>query len=330
MTREPQATRPAGAAARAGAGPTAPVGVLLMTYGSAVTSADVPEYLRSVYRGKDPDPAVVAEFERRYDVVGRSPLIDITRAQAEALQRLLDERDGPGGRYRVETGMLHSAPRIAEGIAKLAADGVQRVIAIVLAPQYSPIIMGGYGRAVEAAAGLLGDGTAVTVAGPWHDTPGWLDTLAELTREARARLDPATPVLFTAHSLPKAVVDRDQGYIDQLRQTIDGVVERAGVPADRWRFAYQSAGHTPEEWLKPDLKDLLPGIKADGHAGVLVVPVQFVADHLEILYDIDVAAREEAEAEGLAFHRTELPNARPPFVRALADVVDREERGSSS
>jgi ferrochelatase len=167
------------------------------------------------------------------------------------------------------------------------------------------------------------------VAGPWHDTPGWLDTLAELTREARAGLDPETPVLFTAHSLPKAVVDRDQGYIDQLRQTIDGVVERAGVPADRWRFAYQSAGHTPEEWLKPDLKDLLPGIRADGHAGVLVVPVQFLSDHLEILYDIDVAAREEAEDAGLAFHRTELPNTRPAFIRALAEVVRREERAAA-
>jgi ferrochelatase len=304
-------------------GEAVPVGVLLMTYGSAVTSADVPAYLRSVYRGGDPDPALVKEFQRRYDLVGRSPLIDITRAQADALQRLLDSTAGPGA-YRVEIGMLHSAPKIEEGITKLATEGVRRLIAIVLAPQYSPIIMGGYGRAVDDAAKLLGEGATVTVAGPWHALPGWLDTLTELTVEARARLAPETPVLFTAHSLPKAVVDRDQGYIDQLRQTIDGVVERAGIPSGQWRFAYQSAGHTPEEWLKPDLKDLLPGIKAGGHDGVLVVPVQFLADHLEILYDIDVAARDEAAEAGLDFHRIELPNTRPAFIRALAEVVGRE------
>ena len=133
------------------------------------------------------------------------------------------------------------------------------------------------------------------------------------------------PIIFTAHSLPRPVVDRDRGYIDQLTETIDLVAERAGLARDRWQFAYQSAGHTPEEWLKPDLKDLLPGLREAGHDDVLVVPVQFLADHLEILYDIDVAAREEAEDAGLRFHRIDLPNTSPVFIRALAEVVEREE-----
>jgi ferrochelatase len=306
-----------------------PVGVLLLTYGSAVTAEEVPAYLTSVYRGREPDPALVAEFQRRYRLVGRSPLVDITLAQAAALAGLLDAEHGPGG-YQVEVGMLHSAPWIDEGVARLAKAGVRRLVGVVLAPQFSPIIMGGYGRAVDAAAGRLGPEATVTVAGPWHDVPAFLDSLAGRTREALARLaergQPDVPVVFTAHSLPEAVVERDPGYLAQLAETVDAVVARTGLEPGRWQFAYQSAGHTPEAWLEPDLKDLLPGIRAAGHAGVLVVPLQFLADHLEILYDIDVAAREEAEQAGLAFHRIELPNASPAFIRALAEVVRREEQ----
>jgi protoporphyrin/coproporphyrin ferrochelatase len=304
-----------------------PVGVLLMTYGSAVTADDVPAYLRSVYRGKDPDPELVAEFQRRYRLVGRSPLIERTREQGAALAALLVAEHGQGS-YLVEVGMLHSSPWIDEAVARLADAGVRRVVGIVLAPQFSALIMGGYGRALDAAAARLAPDALVTVAGPWHRTPAFLDCLANRVQEARDRLAAAgeadAPVIFTAHSLPKAVVERDTAYLDQLTETCEELAARAGL-TDRWRFAYQSAGHTPEEWLKPDLKDLLPGLRADGHRAVLVVPVQFLADHLEILYDIDVAAREEAEEAGIAFHRIELPNADPLLARALADVVTREQ-----
>jgi len=302
-------------------------GVLLMTYGSAVTSADVPAYLRSVYRGREPAAEVVAEFERRYDVVGRSPLIDITRAQGAALQRSLDDAHGRG-RWLVEIGMLHSEPRIAAGVARLAAAGARRILGIVLSPQFSPVIMGGYPRALDAAVAELDAGLEASVAGPWHLVDGFVDCLAGRVAEALAVPgDGGGPpaVVFTAHSLPKAVVDRDTAYLDQLHETIGALAARAGLAPGSWRFAYQSAGHTPEEWLTPDLKDVLPKLRADGHARVLVVPVQFLADHLEILYDIDVAARAEAEEAGLAFTRIELPNTDPRFVRALRQVVEREE-----
>ena len=308
--------------------PGTPVGVLLMTYGSAVTADDVPAYLRSVYRGKDPDPELVAEFQRRYRLVGRSPLIERTREQGAALADLLAAEHRQGG-YLVEVGMLHSRPGIDEAVARLADAGVRRVVGIVLAPQFSALIMGGYGRALDAAAARLAPDALVTVAGPWHRTPAFLDCLANRVEEARDRLaaagEPDAPVIFTAHSLPKPVVERDTAYLDQLAETCEELAARAGLDRDRWQFAYQSAGHTPEEWLKPDLKDLLPGLRADGHRAVLVVPVQFLADHLEILYDIDVAAREEAEEAGIAFHRIELPNADPLLARALADVVAREQ-----
>ena len=221
--------------------------------------------------------------------------------------------------------MLHSEPGIEEAVARLAVAGVDRLVGIVLSPQWSPVIMGGYRRALDAAAWRLGPEAELVLAGPWHRTPAFLDALAEKVTEALDRLDPEVPVLFTAHSLPRAVVDRDPGYLGQVAETIDALVERTGLPRDRWQFAYQSAGHSPEEWLKPDLKDLLPGLRDAGHRSVLVVPVQFLADHLEILYDIDIAAREEATEAGLAFHRIELLNTSPRFIRALADVaLDRE------
>jgi ferrochelatase len=307
--------------------PDAPTGVLLMTYGSAATAEEVPAYLRSVRGGRDADPELVAEFQRRYRLIGWSPLVRITLEQGAALQALLDAEHGTG-RYRVEVGMLHSKPTIDEAVARLAVAGVDRLVGIVLSPQWSPVIMGGYRRALEAAAWRLGPEAELVLAGPWHRTPAFLDALAEKVGQALARLDPEVPVLFTAHSLPRAVVDRDPGYLDQIAETIDAVVERTGLPRGRWQFAYQSAGHSPEEWLKPDLKDLLPGLRDAGHPAVLVVPVQFLADHLEILYDIDIAAREEATEAGLEFHRIELLNTSPTFIRALADVAREQERAA--
>jgi protoporphyrin/coproporphyrin ferrochelatase len=302
-----------------------------MTFGSAQTAEEVPDYLRSVRGGGDPDPAVVAEFQRRYEIIGWSPLVRITREQGAALQRELDESRGPG-RFVVAVGMLHSDPRIDEAVRALAAAGVSRVLGIVLSPQYSPIIMGGYDRALQAATARELPGVEVRVAGPWHTTPSFAGELAGRVEEALGRfVEPdRVPIIFTAHSLPKPVVDRDRGYIDQLLETIELVASRAGLARDRWQFAYQSAGHTPEEWLKPDLKDLLPGLREAGYGDVLVVPVQFLADHLEILYDIDVAAREEAEDAGLRFNRIDLPNTSPVFIRALAEVVEREEHAVST
>jgi protoporphyrin/coproporphyrin ferrochelatase len=310
---------------------TSPSGVLLMTFGSAQTAEEVPDYLRSVRGGGDPDPAVVAEFQRRYEIVGWSPLVRITREQGGALQRELDESHGPG-RFVVAVGMLHSDPRIDEAVRALAAAGVRRLLGIVLSPQYSPIIMGGYDRALQAATARELPGVEVRVAGPWHTAPSFVGELAGRVREALGRFTEPdrVPIIFTAHSLPRPVVDRDRGYIDQLLETIDLVAACAGLARERWQFAYQSAGHTPEEWLKPDLKDLLPGLREAGYDDVLVVPVQFLADHLEILYDIDVAAREEAEDAGLRFNRIDLPNTSPVFIRALAEVVEREEHAVST
>jgi protoporphyrin/coproporphyrin ferrochelatase len=311
---------------------TRPIGVLLMTYGSPSNVEEMPAYLRSIRGGRDAGPELLAEFVRRYERIGWSPLVRITREQAAALQRLLDETDGPG-RYLVEVGMLHSEPGIAGAVQRLAEAGAEQVLGIVLSPQYSSIIMGRYNRTLEEAAPALGPHGQVSVAGAWHLLPEFVEALAERTVEALARMPDGgrdVPVLLTAHSLPKPVVDREPDYVVQLTDTAEAIAKRAGLEPGRWQFAYQSAGHTPEEWLRPDLKELLPGLRDAGHEAVLVVPVQFLADHLEILYDLDVAAREEAEEVGIAFHRIELPNTQPAFIRALAEVVHRERSPRAS
>jgi ferrochelatase len=306
------------------------LGVLLMTYGSPATLDDIPAFLASTRGGRPAPDDLIAEFRRRYATIGGSPLLRITREQAAAVERELNEHAAPGERYVVGVGMRHAPPLIGDSLVELAERGARRIAAVILSPQYSPYIMGGYHRAVDAAKERLPEGTEVTVAGAWHLHPKFLRALADRVEEALARF-PAdardrVPVILTSHSLPKAVVDKEPQYLEQLRETVRAIVELTALDhgpdgRPRWQFAYQSAGHTPEEWLKPDMKDLMPGLYAAGHRHVLMVPVQFLADHLEILYDIDVAARQEAEAVGLEFHRIESLNCASLFIEALAEVA---------
>jgi ferrochelatase len=301
-------------------------GILLMTYGSATTSGGVRQYMGSVYAGRPVPEELIREFERRYDVVGRSPLVDITRSQGEALQGLLDAQEGRE-RYRVEVGMLHSQPGIQDAVRKLAAGGVDGIIAIVLAPQFSSIILAGYQRSLDAASATLVHPVPIHLAGAWYDRPAFVASLAQrlLTGlEGFGSRRDRVPVIFTAHSVPLSVMQKDPGYITQLTDTATAVADAVGLPRSRWQFAYQSAGHSPEPWLTPDLLDVLPVLQKAGHAEALIAPLQFCADHLEVLYDLDVAAREQAEAAGIAYHRMEMPNASPAFISALADVVARE------
>ena len=308
---------------------SAPTGVVLMSFGSAATPEDVPAYLSSVRGGRPVTDEVVAEFQRRYRAIGgSSPLLRITLEQAAALESVLNNETLDGDRYRVVVGMRHAQPWVSDALEQLASEGIKRVIAIILSPQYSSIIMGGYHRAVEEAQAALGRDIAVKVAGAWHQLPSFLDALAQRVAEAldrysaeeRARLQ----VLMTAHSMPKSVVDREPVYIDQLKETAKAVAKRVRLSSDSWQFAYQSAGHAPVEWLKPDMKDLFPGLVEAGRRNVLIVPIQFLADHLEVLYDIDVAARAEAKEAGLRLERTESFNVMPEFIGTLAEVVRRE------
>jgi ferrochelatase len=297
-------------------------GVLLMTYGSpaSLERADVGDYLARVRGGRVPAPELVDEFTRRYQVIGGSPLIAITRGQAAALADALG--------WPVEVGMRFSEPTILAALALLTDAGVDRVAAIILSPQYSPLLMRGYADGIETASAALGvDAPRATVARAWHEEPAFIRAVAGRVVEALARLSPkdrvATHVLMTAHSLPKRVADQEPAYLAQLRATAEAVAAEAGLTDHDWTFCWQSAGHEPGEWMTPDFADLMPEIAAAGSRSVLVVPVQFLADHLEILYDIDVGAREQAERCGLAFHRIESLNVDRQLVDALAAVARR-------
>lgn len=296
-------------------------GVLLMTYGSpaSLEREDVRAYLARVRGGREPDPELVDEFTRRYRVIGGSPLIDITRSQATALEASLG--------WPVAAGMRFSEPSIVTGLRRLAERGVERVAAIIMSPQFSPLLMGGYEKAIEEARATLGDGAPqVAVAGPWHLEPAFVGALADRLKVVLDRL-PASerdaPILMTAHSLPRRVAEREPGYLAQLRDTAEAVAASAGIAPDQWQFCWQSAGHEPGEWMKPDFADIMPAIATAGRRSVVVAPVQFLADHLEILYDVDVGARGQAERHGLAFHRSESLNVDAGLVEALAAVAQR-------
>lgn len=285
-------------------------GVVLMTYGAPKDHDDLPRYLSAVRGGRAPTDKLVAEMRRRYELIGGSPLVEITRAQARAVEREL----GPG--FVCGAGMRYSDPSIAHAASELVDRGATELTGIVLSPQWSSLLMGGYLRALEDAARELGVPWSAT--GSWHRDDAFLDMLADLVRETWS--DRAA-IVFTAHSLPRRVYETETGYIRELRETAELVASRLGLPANQWEWAYQSAGHTQDEWLRPDLKELFPELAARGFREVLVVPVQFLSDHLEVLYDLDVAAADEARAAGLAYRRINMPNARPGFIRVLARVA---------
>ena len=302
------------------------VGVILMTYGSPPTLDDVPGYLRNVYGGREPSDEVVAEFKRRYALIGGSPLLRVTQEQAAALEVELNRRHPDGPTFHVVAGMRFFEPFVADVVPE-AAEDADALVGVIMSPQYSPILMRGYITALTEAVAKLGrDDLKVAITEDWHIQPEFLQAVADRVREALDRL-PAeqrttTPVLLSAHSMPLRVVADEPDYIDNLKQTASAIAERADVRPDQWMFCYQSAGHTPEPWLKPDFADLMPELKAQGATDVLIAPVQFLSDHLEILYDIEVGAREQAEEHGITFHRTQSLNSMPLFIEALASVVE--------
>ncbi|HEX8995139.1 MAG TPA: ferrochelatase [Ktedonobacterales bacterium] len=302
------------------------VGVILMTYGSPPTLDDVRDYLRNVYGGREPSDEVVTEFKRRYELIGGSPLLRVSQEQAEALEAELNRRHPEGPVFHVVAGMRFFAPFVTD-VTPEAAHNADALVGVIMSPQYSPILMRGYINTLRDAATKLGrDDLKVAITEDWHMQPDFLQAVADRVREALDRLPEekraTTPVLLSAHSMPLRVVAGEPHYIDNLKQTAAAIAERAGLKREQWMFCYQSAGHTPEPWLKPDFADLMPELKAEGATDVLIAPVQFLADHLEILYDIEVGAREQAEEHGIVFHRTQSLNAMPLFIEALASVVE--------
>jgi ferrochelatase len=290
-------TGPDGAAAPAG------VAVVVMAYGSPPRIEDVGAYLQDIRGGRQPSDAAVAELTARYrGIGGRSPLEEITEAQRAGLERALG--------VPVHVGMKHWTPRIAEAAERALAGGTRRVVGVALAPHYSRLSIGGYrSRLEEALAGRA----ELEFVDSWHDHQPFITVLADRVRGTDAH------VVFTAHSLPERILAEGDPYLDQLLSTSRAVAGLAGV--ERWSFAFQSASATGEPWLGPDILDELATLRAEGVERVLVAPVGFVSDHLEILWDLDVDARRRAGELGLEFARIASMNADPAFIAALADLI---------
>ncbi len=299
---------------------TPPTAVLVMAYGTPRTTAEIEPYYTDIRRGRPPTPELLAELVARYDAIGGiSPLARLTEAQRDALQRALDER--APGRYRVVLGLKHAEPKIETAVEELAGTGTQRIVGLVLAPHYSSYSIGQYlGRAGEAAAP---HGIEVVGVESWAVEPAFVQFLAAEVRARLSNLPPNTKVLFTAHSLPQRIIDAGDPYPDEVRATAEAVALAAGLTDwSQWAVAWQSAGRTPEPWLGPDILQVIDDLAASEHAdGVLVCACGFVADHLEVLYDLDIEARQHAESRGLAFDRTACVNDDPGVMGALADRV---------
>jgi protoporphyrin/coproporphyrin ferrochelatase len=285
--------------------------VVLMAYGSPERIEDIRPYLEDIRAGRPVSDAAVEELTERYRRIGgRSPLDEITERQRAALE---DELGVP-----VYVGMKHWRPRIADAVETALERGADRIIGIVLAPHYSALSIAGYRERLEEALGNRADLAFVE---SWHDHKPFIAVLADRVRGTDAH------VVFTAHSLPERILAAGDPYRDQLLETSRLVAERAGV--ERWSFAFQSASPTGEPWLGPDILEELDALHERGVRKVLVAPVGFVSDHLEILWDLDVEARERAAELGLELDRIESLNDDRAFIRALAGLARQTLRVAS-
>ena len=289
-------------------------GVLLLAHGTPDSPSGVPEFLRLVTSGRELPAHVVEEIQRRYARIGHSPLTEITHRKAQALARRLD--------LPVYVGMRNWHPFIADTLRQIRHDGIERIAAICLAPQNSRTSTGLYRKALAAE----GSGLALEFVSSWHDHPllasAYAVRLEPVFAAASKAAGSAVPVVFTAHSVPSRTVAEGDPYEAQARETARLVAEELPQVAKAgWRFAFQSQGQSGGEWLGPTVEATLEELSTAGHKHVVVQPVGFVADHVEVLYDIDVMFREFAAARGMQLWRPESLNDSPTLVTALADIA---------
>lgn len=289
-----------------------------MAYGGPDGIEDIEPYYTDIRRGSKPSPEALAELVERYQAIGgASPLLAVTRRQAGALQRALGE-DVP-----VFVGMRHWKPFIAATVQEMAAGGVQAAVGIIMSPYYSRLSVGAYADACNRALSETQGELRVDIVESWYDHPqylrAWEDLIDSSLRQFPEHERNDVVVVFTAHSLPERILAWNDPYPQQLLETSRRLADALGV--QNRRFAFQSAGRTNEPWLGPDLGSMLKTLQEEGVRSVLVCPVGFIADHLEVLYDIDIEARAEAEALGMRLERTPSLNEHPLLIAALADIV---------
>lgn len=294
------------------------IGALIMAYGGPDSLEDVPPYLSDIRGGRPPSPEIIEEVQRRYRRIGgRSPILERTRAQIAAIQTGLDEWSP--GCFRSYAGMKHWTPWIADAVRSMEEDGIRRAVALVLAPHYSDLSIGGYWRRVEEANGSFD----VARIDRWHLLAEYLDATADRVRQALTTFPEAVRgdvhLLFTAHSLPQRILQSGDPYPDELQETVRALMDRLGDHPHT--FAFQSAAMTPEPWLGPDAGEVLERLAARGVPGVILSPIGFTCDHVEVLYDVDVEYASLADRLGLRMVRPPMLNDDPRAMRGLARLI---------
>jgi ferrochelatase len=308
-----------------------PTGVLVMAHGTPASPDEIESFYTSIRRGRPPTPELLADLVGRYEAIGgTSPLREHTRAQVEGLAAMLEAR--APGRFVVRYGAKHTTPSIETGVAELSAAGVTRAVGLVLTPHQSSAGTGRYlERAARASSAVEPPITLVPVSS-WFRTPGFAPILAGWVQDQLASLPEPDrtncEVIFTAHSVPSRAVAGGDPYADEVNESARDVAALAGL--EHWRVAWQSAGRTDDEWLGPNLLDEIRSLADGGTPAVVVCPVGFVADHLEVLFDLDVEASAVAESVGIRFARTASLNDDPRFLAVLADVVSAAASGMVS
>jgi len=289
--------------------------VLLLAHGAPERLEDIAEYLDFVRGGRSPSPEIIEELRQRYaEIGGSSPLTARTRDQAEALERALG--------MPVHFGMRNWRPFIRESLGRMQDEGINRIVAVCLAPQYSKMSVGFYFRRTQEAKEALGYDARIIWTKSFHDHP----LLVQAFSERLAPLLPAEMVLFTAHSLPEKIIENRDPYDAETRQTARAVGDKVGL--ENWEFAYQSQGMTGDKWLGPTVESRLDEYATRGIRDVIVAPIGFVSDHVEVLYDVDIAFRNHASGHGIRLRRPESLNDSPTFIAALAATVRARLEGS--
>jgi len=314
MSRPHKASRPGG-----------PIGVLVMAYGGPDSLEDIPGYLTSVLGGRPTRPAVLQRVVAKYRLIGGcSPLLDISTRQAEMISGELNPVGEPV-RFKCYLGMRHWAPWIEETVRQMLDDGIQRAVSLVMAPHYSRLSVAQYQKKIAAGLELHHGQIEFAHIDNYHTAAGYVQALAGRVCQGWSQWTVAeraqAHVLMTAHSLPARILSTGDPYDQQVRETAQLVAKEADLPAGQWSLAYQSASRSPEPWLGPDLEDRLVQLAAGGVRKLICLPIGFVADHVETLYDLDVQAQKLAQAQGMQLVRPAGLNDDPQFIGALAGLI---------
>ncbi len=304
--------------------PHYPIGVLIMAYGGPNSLAEIPGYLSDIRSGRVTTPAVLDEITNNYrQIGGKSPLLEISQRQVAAVSAQLDP-----ALFKCYLGMRHWSPWIEDVVGQMVADGITHAVSVVLAPHYSKLSIAKYQEKIADGMAMHRGQIEFNHVASYHDAPQLIQALANRVQETLLRW-PAEErahvhVILSAHSLPVRILKMGDPYDRQLHETAQLIADQVGLAEGQWSWSYQSAGRSPEPWLGPQLEDYIPDLAAQGIKNIISIPIGFVADHVEILYDIDIKAQNVARELGLRLERPPALNDDPLYIETLVDVIKKQ------